>query len=135
LKYLASTVLAVSATGLLGGTALVLIPSKILTGKESQTAWSYLTVDSAKTNEFVHMTIMGVLLSAATTYAASGMLKPKRMKKNLTLIILFAQIALSLFYSFLGTAFNIIRIIAYSSCFVYECRPKIRAYLEYLRHY
>lgn len=135
LKYLASVVLAVSATGAFGGAALMLIPPEILSGKELSTAWWYPTIDSAKSKEFILATIIGILFSAATFYTALGMLKPKKMNKNLTLVILFAQIALSSFYSFLGTAFNIISIVAYSLCFIYICRPKIRAYLEYLRHY
>gem|GEM_PF-4413411 len=77
------------------------------------------------------MTIIGILLCVVTFYIALGMLKPKKIKW--ILVILFAQIVFSLFYSFLGTAFNIVSIIVYSLCFVYVCRPKVRAYLEYLR--
>jgi hypothetical protein len=135
LKYLASVVLAVSATGAFGGAALMTMQPEILADKELQMVWWYPTVESAKSNEFIVLTVMGVLLSSTTFYAALGMLKPKKMKKDLMLVILFAQIALSLFYSFLGTAFNIIRIIAYSLCFIYICRPKVRAYLEYIHHY
>jgi hypothetical protein len=127
--------LAVSATGAFGGAAVMIMQPEILAGRELQMAWWYPMVESAKSNEVVVLTVMGVLLSSATFYAALGMLKPKKMKKDLMLVILFAQIALSLFYSFLGTAFNLISIIAYSSCFIYICRPKVRAYLEYLHHY
>jgi hypothetical protein len=138
--------LAVSATGAFGGVALMLIEPGILAGvpqyenaskagEEPQTAWWLPMAESSKSKEFVSMTIIGILLSAATFYMALGMLKPKKIKKEWILVILFAQITFSLFYSFLGTAFNIISIIAYSLCFVYMCRPKVRAYLEYLRHY
>jgi hypothetical protein len=146
LKYLASALLAVSVTGAFGGAALMLIQPEILvgiqqykngskTGEEPRIEWWYPTAATVKAKEFAPLTITGILLSAATFYAALGMFKPKQMMKYLTLVILFAQIAFSLFYSFLGAAFNIISIAAYSLCLIYMCRPKVRAYLEYLHHY
>jgi hypothetical protein len=146
LKYLASALLAVSTTGAFGGAALMLIQPEILVGvqqyengskadEEPRIEWWYPTTVTVKAKEFVPMTITAILLSAATFYAALSMLKPKQMMKDLTLVILFAQVAFSLFYSFLGAAFNIISITVYSLCFIYMCRPKVRAYLEYMHHY
>lgn len=139
--FLGRMTFAVGVIGVCGGIILAFIQPQILdtmhngdnTVPSVQVALWEKFVDSVKSQNFVPITLVGLPLTGVTVMAAYGILNPGKIAWHWILLILLSMISWSLFYTFIGTAFNMISIGVYGITLVYLCRPRVKAYFCYLK--
>lgn len=123
--------------GLYGGILLISIQPtlKVMHDIEmaGQTLWWNGLIDSAMTEEFLPLTVTGIFMSGLAIIAGYGMMHPRKIDWRWIISIMLAQLIWSFSYRYIGTAFNIASIGIYALTFLYLCRPKVKAYFEYVR--
>ena len=126
--------------GLYGGILLISMQPTLIkmmqdSEMEGQTLWWKGFIDSLMADEFPLLTLTGIFMSSFTVIASYGIMHPRKIDWHWIMLIMLAQLQLiwSFSYRYIGTAFNIASIGIYVLTFLYLCRPKVKAYFEYVR--
>ncbi len=129
---------ATSLVGLYGGILLISMQPTLMkvvqdSEMKGQTPWWKGFIDSIISEEFLLLTITGIFMSSFTVIAGYGIMHPRKMDWHWIILIMLAQSIWSFSYRYIGTTFNMASIGIYVSTFLYLCRPKVKAYFEYMR--